>query len=124
MKFIDEIVKAQRARIDKFGKDSPKVADILLIFDDLLGSIKPNSLEQQQLNWLFSTSRHINIGLLVISQTSRILISPTIRANSDYIFWRQVNENYIRSIFESIFWSSGNFNSFLKFTKCICRYRL
>ena len=51
MKFIDEIVKAQRARIDKYGKDSPKVSDILLIFDDLLGSIKPNSLEQQQLNW-------------------------------------------------------------------------
>ena len=116
LKFIKELIKAQKKRIDKYGKESPKVASILLVFDDLLGSIQTGSHEMNYLNMLFSTSRHVNVGLLVISQSCKGLTSPVIRNNADLIIWRQVNDNYLRSLYESVYWS-GNFKSFMDFTK-------
>ena len=116
LKFINELIKAQKSRIDRYEKESPKVASILFLFDDLLGSIRTGSHEMNYLNMLFSTSRHVNVGLLVISQSCKGLTSPVIRNNSDLIIWRQVNDNYLRSLYESVYWS-GNFKSFMDFTK-------
>ena len=116
LKFIKELIKAQKKRIDKYGKESPKVASILLVFDDLLGSIQTGSHEMNYLNMLFSTSRHVNVGLLVISQSCKGLTGPVIRNNADLIIWRQINDNYLRSLYESVYWA-GNLKSFMDFTK-------
>ena len=116
LKFIKELIKAQKKRIDQYGKDSPKVASILFVFDDLLGSIQTGSHEMNYLNHLYATSRHVNVGLLLISQTAKSLISPAIRNNSDLIIWRQINDNYLRSLYESVYWD-GNIKSFMDFTK-------
>ena len=50
LKFIKELIKAQKKRIDKYTKDSPKVASILFVFDDLLE--KNLSLKQWRQNRL------------------------------------------------------------------------
>ena len=92
------------------------MASILFVFDDLLGSIQTGSHEMNYLNHLYATSRHVNVGLLLISQTAKSLISPAIRNNSDLIIWRQINDNYLRSLYESVYWD-GNIKSFMDFTK-------
>jgi hypothetical protein len=114
VKFINKILDGQKKEILKHGKESPKVASVLLVFDDLLSVIQPGSLEQIQLNMMFASCRHLCVGLLVISQTSRSLFSPTVRGNADYIFWRKINQNFLPNIYESVYWSE-NYKHFSKF---------
>ena len=54
---------------------------------------------------------------MICAQCSRSLISPTLRQNTDYLLIRNLNDDYIKSLYESVYWSSGNVKSFLEFTK-------
>ena len=116
--FIEKILEAQEKKIrkSKIGKDDPKIAKILFIFDDLLGSVRQGSKEQQLLNKLFATSRHLKVGLMVLSQTTRGLFSPALRQNTDYLFFRKVNENQLPSLFEAMYFS-GTYKEFVQFYK-------
>jgi len=116
IKFVQSIIDSQRKMIEKYGKDSDKVSSVLLVLDDLLGSVQTGSHEMTQINHLFSTSRHINIGLLVCSQCSRSLVSPVVKQNTDYLAFRQINDDYLKSLYESVYWD-GNIKSFMDFTK-------
>ena len=48
--FIKKVLDAQKKQIDKYGLKSDKVAKILFVFDDLVGSISTGSKEMQMLN--------------------------------------------------------------------------
>jgi len=118
IKFIQSIIDAQRKRIDRYGLKSEKIAKIMMVFDDLVGSLSSSSKEMQMLTYLFATSRHIGISLVVCAQASRSLISPTLKNNCDWLMWRNLNEDYTKSLYEAIYWNqSGGMNSFLEFTK-------
>ena len=114
LKFINSIIDAQTKICKKKGKDDPSVSKILLIFDDMLGSVKQGSLEQLMLNKLFATSRHLKIGLMVLSQTSRGLFSPALRQNTDMLLVRKVNDGQLPTIYESIYYP-GSYKAFLEF---------
>ena len=114
LKFINQIIDAQTKVCKKKGKDDPSVSKILFIFDDMLGAVAQGSLEQQMLNKLFATSRHLKIGIMVLSQTTRGLFSPALRQNTDYLAWRKVNDNQLPSLFESIYYP-GSYKQFLEF---------
>ena len=116
--FIKNVLDAQKKQIDKYGLKSDKVAKILFVFDDLVGSISTGSKEMQMLNFLFATSRHLAIGLLICAQCSRSLISPCMRQNVDYLLLRSLNDDYVKSLYESVYWTNpGGCKSFLAFTK-------
>ena len=118
IKFIQSIIDAQRKQIDKYGLHSEKTAKILFVFDDLVGSLASASKEMQMLTFLFATSRHIKIGIVVVAQCSRALISPTLKQNCDHLFIRALNDDYMKSLYEAVYWNSdGGINSFLKFCK-------
>ena len=114
LKFIDSIIDAQSKACKKKGKDDPSVAKVLFIFDDMLGSVKQGSLEQQMLNRLFATSRHLKIGIMVLSQTSRGLFSPALRQNTDYLLFRKINDNQLPTMYESMYFP-GSYKEFLAF---------
>ena len=118
IKFIQSIIDAQRKQIDKYGLHSEKTAKILFVFDDLVGSLSSASKEMQMLTFLFATSRHIGIGMVICAQCSRALISPTLKQNADHLFIRALNDDYMKSLYEAVYWNSdGGINSFLKFCK-------
>ena len=116
--FIEKVLEAQEKEIrkSKIGKDDPKIAKILFIFDDLLGSVRQGSKEQQLLNRLFATSRHLTVGIMILSQTTRGMFSPCLRQNTDYLFFRKVNENQLPSLFEAMYYP-GSYKEFLSFYK-------
>lgn len=114
--FLEKIVSSQQKEIlkSKIGKDDPKIKKILTIFDDMLGSVTQGSKEQMLLNRLFATSRHIKIGVMVLSQTTKGLFSPALRQNTDYLMFRKINDNQLPSLFESVYWP-GSYRSFVEF---------
>ena len=97
LKFIQNIIDAQRKRIEKYSLESEKVAKIMMVFDDLVGSISTSSKEMQMLNFLFATSRHIGISLVVFAQASRSSVNPTLRQNVDWLFFRNEENNCVHT---------------------------
>ena len=57
---------------------------------------------------------------MICAQCSRSLISPTLRQNTDYLVIRNLNDDYVKSLFESVYWQ-GNVKSFIDFTKASLR---
>ena len=114
--FMEKIIASQTKQIQskKDGKDDPSISQLLFIFDDMLGSVTQGSREQILLNRLFATSRHIKIGVMVLSQTTKGLFSPALRQNTDYLFFRKINDNQLPSLFESVYWP-GSYRSFVEF---------
>ena len=114
--FMDKVIASQSKEIQKtkLGKDDPSIKQILFVFDDMLGSVTQGSREQLLLNRLFATSRHIKIGVMVLSQTTKGLFSPALRQNTDYLMMRKINDNQLPSLFESLYWP-GSYRSFVDF---------
>lgn len=115
-KLIEDILHEQEKACKKWGKDDPRVRRVLLIFDDMLGSVRSGSNEQMLLNRLFCTSRHIAVSLLVIAQASRGLISPVIRGNIDILCIRSISDDHLRTIYEAVYYP-GRYVDFVKFYK-------
>ena len=65
---------------------------ILLVFDDIVVTHRYEVLE-----WLASAGRHYSITVILSSQISNHAVSPTIRANVDYIFWRKLGKAAIQN---------------------------
>ena len=116
LRFIEKVLSAQEKAIRKTkqGKDDPAIAQILFIFDDMLASVVQGSHEQLLLNRLFATSRHLKVGVMVLSQTTRGLFSPALRQNTDYLFFRKINDNQLPALFEALYWP-GNYKGFVLF---------
>ena len=118
MKFIQRVLDSQMKAIrsKKLGKDDPSIKKLLFVMDDLLGSVRQGSAEQQLLDRLFCCSRHSNIGLMLLAQSARGLFSPTLRNNVDYLMVRQLNDNQLPSIYETVYYP-GTYREFVRFYK-------
>lgn len=77
-----------------------KRKELLVIFDDVLGDKKAD--RSNLILTCFSLGRHLNINPVISSQVSNRVLSPTIKANSDYIFLSRLNRAHIINIWEAI----------------------
>lgn len=86
---------------------------VLLVFDDLVVTRRYEVLE-----WLASAGRHYSITVILSSQISNNAVSPIIRSNTDYVFWRKLGTNAIRdNIFPFMSISEfGNYKEVSDFT--------
>lgn len=82
--FISNLIKSQ--------KQTGMHAHILLVFDDIVVTRRYEVLE-----WLASAGRHYSITVILSSQISNTAVSPTVRSNVDYVFWRKLGKNAIQN---------------------------
>lgn len=82
--FISNLIKSQTQTGMKYH--------VLLIFDDIIVTHRYEVLE-----WLASAGRHYSITVILSSQISNNAVSPTIRANVDYIFFRKLGKAAIQN---------------------------
>jgi hypothetical protein len=64
---------------------------ILLVFDDIVVTKKYEIIE-----YVASAGRHHGITCILSAQVSNLVISPTIRSNMSYLFWRRLGSMSIR----------------------------
>ena len=105
-KKIEQLMKKQEIEIKK-----SKPRQICLILDDVIGSLKPND---PLLNKIFVMGRHLKITICLLLQYSKACLSPTIRGNTDYLFFNRLPIEGIRVLFEGVHFN-GDFKSFQKF---------
>ena len=81
--------------------DKDKRKKILIVFDDLLGDKSAkNSLS---IMTCYSLGRHIGIaGVILICQVQNHVLTPTVKANSDFILMSRLNRFQLGNIWESI----------------------
>ena len=101
---VEKLLKIQEKNIK--GK---KIIHGLLILDDV-----KTYARSKQLIRLSTTGRHFKLSVIASVQYCKELISSSIRSNIDYFFWSDLNENALRSVYESIH-VPMNFKTFQKF---------
>jgi len=82
----------------KTPKDKRK--NILVVFDDVLGDKKAD--RSSLILYCYAIGRHININPILASQVSNRVLTPTVKANSDYIILSRLNRQHIVNIWEAI----------------------
>lgn len=82
--FVQNLIKSQIQTKMKFH--------VLLVFDDIDVSKRSDVLE-----WLASMGRHYSITVILSAQISNLVVSPTVRGNVDYIFWRKLSDNGLKN---------------------------
>ena len=99
-KKIEKIIKKQTITCKTKSK-SKKLKNILLIFDDIIDRGGSNYELQNLFNDMFARGRHFKISIMLLNQYVKGIVSPTIRANIDFLFISSnTNEvlNYVYNI--------------------------
>lgn len=73
---------------------------VLVVFDDLLGD--KSAKNSDLIMYCYAIGRHINISPILVSQVANHLLTPTTKANSDYIFLSRLNRAQLCNIWESL----------------------
>jgi hypothetical protein len=81
-------------------KPKGKREQVLLVLDDVLSD--KDAEKSRYVRKLFILSRHYDIHIILISQTSNVALSPQIKANSDYILYSRLNRHQLTALWESI----------------------
>lgn len=97
--------KFSEATIQKLMDKQAKVPkgkreQVLLVLDDVLSD--KDAEKSRYVRKLFVLSRHYDIHIILISQTSNVALSPQIKANSDYILYSRLNRHQLTALWESI----------------------
>ena len=79
------------ARLKQSQIDTNMKYRILLVFDDIVVTKRYEILDT-----IASLGRHFGITCILSSQISNNCVSPTIRNNSDYVFWRKLGKEALR----------------------------
>jgi hypothetical protein len=77
-----------------------KRREVLVVFDDVLGDKKAD--RSNLILTCYSLGRHLNINPILSSQVSNRVLTPTVKANSDYILLSRLNRQHILNIWEAI----------------------
>ena len=80
-------------------KDKKERQHILIIMDDCLSN--PECYGNEDINEIYTKGRHNHISIIMLSQHTAHLLNPTIRANSDLILYSKLNQQQLKSLFES-----------------------
>jgi hypothetical protein len=89
-------------RLIKHQKDTPKEKrkEVLVLFDDVLGDKKAR--HSDLILYCYAIGRHININPILASQVPNHVLTPTIKANSDYILISRLNRSHIENVWEAL----------------------
>ena len=89
-------------RVINYQKKTPKEKrkNILVVFDDVLGDKKAD--RSSLILYCYAIGRHINLNPILASQVSNRVLTPTVKANSDYILLSRLNRQHIVNIWEAI----------------------
>ena len=72
---------------------------VLVVMDDILtASGKKGHMFSPTLKYLFCQSRHFKISIIFCSQLSKVIASPTIKAQSDYILVSQLSAEQLKAV--------------------------
>ena len=77
-----------------------KRREVMVVFDDVLGDKKAD--RSSLILYCYAIGRHININPVLCSQVSNRVLTPTVKANSDYILLSRLNRQHILNIWEAI----------------------
>ena len=77
--FVKNLIESQKQTKMKYH--------VLLVFDDIVVTKRYEALE-----FLATAGRHYSITVVLSSQISNNAISPIIRTNVDYVFWRKLGK--------------------------------
>jgi hypothetical protein len=87
----------------------------LVVIDDSTSSGQDISSDQTFLHFV-TTSRHLNITLILIAHNLRKVFNPTIRSNIDYFFFfRIINSKLLEAVFEEYFSMYPDFKNYKDF---------
>jgi hypothetical protein len=90
-----------------------KRKEVLVVFDDVLGDKKAD--RSSLILYCYAIGRHINLNPILASQVSNRVLTPTVKANSDYILLSRLNRQHILNIWEAITnMEKGEFISFIE----------
>lgn len=82
------------------GTEKGKRKEVMVVFDDVLGDKKAD--RSSLILYCYAIGRHININPVLCSQVSNRVLTPTVKANSDYILLSRLNRQHILNIWEAI----------------------
>jgi hypothetical protein len=82
------------------GTPKGKRKEVLVVFDDVLGDKKAD--RSSLILYCYAIGRHINLNPILSSQVSNRVLTPTVKANSDYILLSRLNRQHIVNIWEAI----------------------
>jgi hypothetical protein len=88
-----------------------KRREVLVVFDDVLGDKKAD--RSSLILYCYAIGRHINLNPILASQVSNRVLTPTVKANSDYILLSRLNRQHIINIWEAI--TNMEKNEFISF---------
>lgn len=82
--FVHNLIQSQKKTNMKYH--------VLLVFDDIIVTKRYEALE-----FLATAGRHYSITVILSSQISNNAISPIIRTNVDYVFWRKLGKQALQN---------------------------
>ena len=86
---------------------------LLIVFDDIVLTHKYEIIET-----LASMGRHFHITTLLSAQIANTCVSPTIRNNTSYIFWRRIGSKSLKdNIFPTLNVAFDDTKELLRYTK-------
>ena len=110
-KKLVKLMEIQKKAIKKYGKKSNKVKKILIIMDDIIGSLDKGS---KALREIITQGRHYMISLILNIQISKKEISPEFKQNSDYFLVGYNNRSSYKALYDE-FQFDGNLSQFCEF---------
>jgi len=109
--FIRKLMQLQKTAVAKYGKDSNKIQNVLLILDDVIGSLPAGDETMRE---LISQGRHYKISLIMNIQISKRELDPTMRANADYFMIGYNGKQVFANLYDELDFP-GNKTEFVRF---------
>lgn len=108
---MKNIMELQKKQILKHGKESEKVKNILIIMDDVIGSLDSYSDTVRE---IITQGRHYKISLILNIQISKKEFSTDFRKNTDYFILGYNGKDTFKQLYDELEFN-GSLSDFIKF---------
>lgn len=100
-KLVMNFSESKLSKLWELQKSVPteKRKHVVVVLDDCLSS--KDAISSQTLQNIFTLGRHLHISCIVASQVSNWLLSPLVKANSDFILWSKLNRQQLETLWSS-----------------------
>lgn len=114
---LRQLVEHQREEARKAIKDPSYVPKrLLIIFDDVIGQDNANA-SKDLMNYLLAAGRHIFTTMVIVVQYPKVVLTPTMRNNLDFILISKNNSTVTGLIFEIVNSFCGSRKEFADFVE-------
>lgn len=112
---VQKFSEPKLAKLWKLQSETPKEKQkhIMIVLDDCLSC--KDAIQSETLKNIYTLGRHLHISVIVASQVSNWLLSPLIKANSDFILWSKLNRQQLDTLWGSTTGISKD--DFIKFSE-------